>query len=100
MEGAKGRNSGLKCPWSCQQTGIYINTVTTIASTVGLIYLLMNTIFEEIDDSNGHDEVTYIEAVIMFFLSTIWVISLSFTVYLAYTCSVANTTDVLILKQR
>ena len=101
MQGAKGRLTGFGCRWSCQQIGIWINTVTTIFSTIAwLIIPLIRAISEDIDDNNGQDEVNYIEALIMMFLTTTLVISLIITVHLAYTCSVANTTDVIVLKQR
>ena len=100
MEEVRGRKSGFKCPLSCQQVGIWINTATTILSTIAcLIIPLISAISEDIDDSNGHKVVSYIEALIMSFLTTIFMISLGITIYLAYKCSVANTTDVVVIKQ-
>ena len=98
MEGVRGRKSGFKCPLSCQQVGIWINTATTILSTVACLIILISAISKDIDDSNGHKAISYIEALIMSFLATIFLISLGITVYLAYKCSVANTTDVLVIK--
>ena len=99
MEGVRGRKSGFRCPLSCQQVGIWINTGTTILSTVACLIILISAISEDIDDSNGHKVIPYIEALIMAFLTTIFVISLGITIYLAYKCSVANTTDVVVIKQ-
>ena len=72
--------------------------MTTIFTTIAwLIVPLIREIAEKIDESNVDKEVSYIEAIILSLLTGTFVISLIFTVYLAYTCSVANTTDVVVL---
>ena len=47
------RRNGLDCPFSCQQVGIWINTATTIASTVAWLFI---PIAKDIFDTDHDDD--------------------------------------------
>ena len=91
------RTNGIKCPLSCQQVGIWINTATTIASSVAWLMIpLAEDIFRE-GDKRTQD---YVNIIIFVTLIAAFVIGFIFMTILGIKCTLANPTDLLIQKQR
>ena len=87
------RTNGFKCPLSCQQVGIWINCATSIASSVAWLMIpLAKDIFKEDDSLHGFHAAVFILILIAYAMSSI------FTAVLAYKCTAAIPTDVLISK--
>ena len=100
----KERRGGFDCPLSCQQVGIWINTATTLASTIAWLIVPMARELQEVarieESDKGTSMVTYLEIIILIFLSAVFFVNLIMTVILAYICTAAIPTDILVSKQR
>ena len=93
----KERRNGFECPLSCQQVGIWINTATTLGTTIAwLIVPAVKEIMQHAED----DLVVRasIHGVVSGLLMLLFLVSLVLTVRLAYICTATSPTDILVHK--
>ena len=74
---------------------IWINTFTTLATTLVWIIIPLAK-----DNFGGDDEVKWFSSIVLVTLSLVFFFGLIFTIRLAYLCTIAVPTDILVVKQR
>ena len=99
------KSHGFRCPLSCQQVGIWINTATTVASTVAwLVVPIFKYLKEQRNNESGPAQLSdgsiYFNLVLTSALLLIFSLSTVLTVRFAYICTGTSPTDILVVRQR